>query len=357
MMPSATMPQSAALVEGVAQALTWAINDPLGHSAWNTSVCHTLSLTAIPELKSKRLRGERETMHAATVFDSSVVPPIGIDKYLMRLRSAFRCSDASFIAAFILVDRVLGYDGGRLPLSMRNVHRLYLACLVVAVKYHEDLVYTNSHYAKAGGVHLREVNRLERVLLSALDFDLRVPPEQYQIYEASLVRMCSPVPVHRAQLSGDAIGGASSTAPWRATTATVLTPVHGTSSIQHGLPAMGASRGNLAHTPFFSRGDQSRVPTPPTEAAGRELAAAGKDDAEPPCYAAGQAYVTARGAAPSAASVSAFAADALGEEDRAAAGPQLGISGGGWGAPSASAAGHISSNRRRRRRPGRVGVG
>jgi hypothetical protein len=72
-------------------------------------------------------------------------------------------------------------------LTLRNVHRVFLASLVVAVKYHEDLVYSNSHYAKAGGVHLREVNRLERVLLAAIDFDLRVEPEQYRLYEAALL--------------------------------------------------------------------------------------------------------------------------------------------------------------------------
>merc|ERR1719434_327928 len=105
----------------------------------------------------------------------------------MRLSTNFKCSDATFIAALIVVDRLLGYDGGRLPLTMRNVHRVFLASLVVAVKYHEDLVYSNSHYAKAGGVHLREVNRLERVLLATLDFDLRVEPDLYRLYEVALV--------------------------------------------------------------------------------------------------------------------------------------------------------------------------
>merc|ERR1719434_324913 len=107
----------------------------------------------------------------------------------MRLSTNFKCSDAAFVAALIVVDRLLEYDGGRLPLTMRNVHRVFLASLVVAVKYHEDLVYSNSHYAKTGGVHLREVNRLERVLLVALDFDLRIEEEQYQLYEATLLRL------------------------------------------------------------------------------------------------------------------------------------------------------------------------
>lgn len=174
-------PQSAALVESVAQALTWAINDPVGHSCWNENICRDTGTQNL-----KRRRSAMETKQAATVFDSSAIPPIGIDKYLMRLSSTFRCSDATFIAALIVVDRLLEYDGGRLPLTMQNVHRVFLASLVVSTKYHEDLVYSNSHYAKAGGVHLREVNRLERVLLATLDFDLRVEPEQYRQYEASL---------------------------------------------------------------------------------------------------------------------------------------------------------------------------
>merc|ERR1712066_656888 len=120
------------------------------------------------------------------VFDSSAIPPIGIEKYLKRLSATFKCSDSAFIAALIVVDRLLEYDGGRLPLTMKNVHRVFLASLVVSCKYHEDLVYSNSHYAKAGGVLLREVNRLERVLLATLDFDLRIAPEEYKLYEATL---------------------------------------------------------------------------------------------------------------------------------------------------------------------------
>mmetsp|Transcript_90899 Transcript_90899/g.294123 ORF Transcript_90899/g.294123 Transcript_90899/m.294123 type:complete len:205 (+) Transcript_90899:245-859(+) len=174
--------RSTALVEGVAQALAWAIDDPAGHTSWNVSLCRNFGSAT-----SKRRRGAEETRQAATVFDSSTIPPITISKYLMRLSATFRCSDATFIAALIIVDRLLEYDGGRLPLTMRNVHRVFLASLVVAVKYHEDLVYSNSHYAKAGGVHLREVNRLERVLLVALDFDLRVEPEQFRLYEATLL--------------------------------------------------------------------------------------------------------------------------------------------------------------------------
>lgn len=171
--------KGAALVESVAQALSWAINDPLGHSDFISQNFATNLL----------LRTQEDTRHAATVFDSSAIPPITVDKYLQRLCATFRCSDASFVAALIIVDRLLEFDGGRLPLTMRNVHRIFLASLIVSVKYNEDLVYSNSHYAKAGGVHLREINRLERVLLQSLDFNVKVEPEQYQLYEDALRNM------------------------------------------------------------------------------------------------------------------------------------------------------------------------
>lgn len=171
--------KGAALVESVAQALSWAIDDPLGHSDF---ISQNFAANLL-------LRTQENTRQAATVFDSSAIPPITVDKYLQRLCATFRCSDASFVAALIIVDRLLEFDGGRLPLTMRNVHRIFLASLIVSVKYNEDLVYSNSHYAKAGGVHLREINRLERVLLQSLDFNVKVEPEQYELYEDALHSM------------------------------------------------------------------------------------------------------------------------------------------------------------------------
>mmetsp|Transcript_16619 Transcript_16619/g.45981 ORF Transcript_16619/g.45981 Transcript_16619/m.45981 type:complete len:367 (+) Transcript_16619:331-1431(+) len=201
---------SAALVEGVAQALTWAMQDPSGHASWNTSVGHNLSFSS--SLSFKRPRAQREATSAAAVFDSSAIPPIAIDKYLIRLSATFRCSDATFIAALIVVDRLLGYEGGRLPLTPRNVHRVFLASLVVAVKYHEDQVYSNNHYARGGGVHLKEVNRLERVLLASLDFDLRISPEHYCFYEANLLSLCNTLSPKDMPLGLPCPGSAASSA-------------------------------------------------------------------------------------------------------------------------------------------------
>lgn len=182
------------LVEAVAFALSIAVKEPTGHAPFWKSVSSPSSPSPAPApgKAGKRLRTAGQTMQAVQFFDSSSIPPIGIDKYLARLHTHFRCSEATFVAALVLVDRLLEYEGGHVPLTKLNVHRVYLASLVVSAKFHEDRLYSNAHYAKAGGMHLREVNRLERILLSALDFDLGVPPEEYRVYEATLRALAGP---------------------------------------------------------------------------------------------------------------------------------------------------------------------
>lgn len=124
------------------------------------------------------------------VFDSREVPRVPIGRYLQRLQMTFGCCDAAFVGALVVLDRFLARRRaqGQEPqqLTAWNVHRLFLTCLVASVKYNEDCVFGNWHYAKAGGVQLRELNCLERFLLLALDFDLRAHPEQFSAYKAAL---------------------------------------------------------------------------------------------------------------------------------------------------------------------------
>lgn len=167
------------LVKCVAQALMYAIDNGKQPVVASATAPSLQAATAPPK--------------GPGIFDSSAVPNISVDRYLQRLKAVFQCSEASFVLALIIVDRLLevGARTGQDPqrITMWNVHRLFLASLIVTVKFNEDLVYGNSHYAKAGGTQLREVNRLERFLLRALDYDFHVQPEQYSFYERALRKM------------------------------------------------------------------------------------------------------------------------------------------------------------------------
>ncbi|KAF2014693.1 cyclin-domain-containing protein [Aaosphaeria arxii CBS 175.79] len=68
-----------------------------------------------------------------------------------------------------------------------NIHRLVIAGVTCASKFFSDVFYTNSRYAKVGGLPLVELNHLELQFLLLNDFRLSVPLEEMEAYGTMLV--------------------------------------------------------------------------------------------------------------------------------------------------------------------------
>ncbi|KAK0550547.1 cyclin-like protein interacting with PHO85 [Tilletia horrida] len=68
-----------------------------------------------------------------------------------------------------------------------NVHRLIIAGLTVSSKFFSDVFYTNSRYAKVGGLPVHELNQLELQFLLLNDFHLVIPLEEIQRYADQLL--------------------------------------------------------------------------------------------------------------------------------------------------------------------------
>ncbi|KAF2222082.1 cyclin-domain-containing protein [Elsinoe ampelina] len=68
-----------------------------------------------------------------------------------------------------------------------NIHRLVIAGVTCASKFFSDIFYTNSRYAKVGGLPLPELNHLELQFLLLNDFRLSVPVEELEAYGTMLV--------------------------------------------------------------------------------------------------------------------------------------------------------------------------
>lgn len=130
-------------------------------------------------------------------FCSCSNPKISVERYLGRLHKFFRCSDSALIAALVMLDRFLVAcrNSRKEPqrLTTWNIYRLLLTCFVTVVKYNEDGEHRNSYYAQIGGIRCEELNELECVLLSAVDFDIRVDRKEYRHYENAL-RVLSTLP-------------------------------------------------------------------------------------------------------------------------------------------------------------------
>ncbi|KAL4889095.1 cyclin-domain-containing protein [Aspergillus ambiguus] len=106
-------------------------------------------------------------------FLSKREPPISMKDYLRRLHKYCPMSTAVYLATSLYLRRMITVDGV-IRLQPRNVHRLVLAGLRVAMKAVEDLSYPHDRMAKVGGVTERELSRLEISFCFLVDFELRV---------------------------------------------------------------------------------------------------------------------------------------------------------------------------------------
>lgn len=108
-----------------------------------------------------------------TPFHSSAAPPITVTQYASRLATYSGYGIEGVLFALILIARYVRVEGTR-ALSLLTVHRLMLASLTVVMKANCDFFYKNIYLAQAGGIPVKELNRLEQSLLQQLHFSVMV---------------------------------------------------------------------------------------------------------------------------------------------------------------------------------------
>jgi len=118
-----------------------------------------------------------------TYFHCVRPPTLAIPDYLSRLRKYFVASDECYVMALVYIDRIGKIDPAMTVCEL-NVHRLLVIAAMVAAKFHDDVYYSNSYYAKVGGLSLKEVNALEAKFLKMLDWHMFVDPQEYQLYNS-----------------------------------------------------------------------------------------------------------------------------------------------------------------------------
>lgn len=84
-----------------------------------------------------------------------------------------------------------------------NIHRLMIAGVTCSSKFFSDVFYTNSRYAKVGGLPLAELNHLELQFLILNDFRLAIPVEELEAYATMLVEFYGREMASQAQVAGD----------------------------------------------------------------------------------------------------------------------------------------------------------
>ena len=112
----------------------------------------------------------------ARKFYSKKPPPITPEEYLLRLHRYCPMSTAVYLATGLYIHRLAVIEQ-IIPVTARNVHRLLLGGLRVAMKALEDLSYPHRRFAKVGGVTETELGRLEVSFCFVTNFELKVDKE------------------------------------------------------------------------------------------------------------------------------------------------------------------------------------
>ncbi|EMD40981.1 hypothetical protein CERSUDRAFT_111554 [Gelatoporia subvermispora B] len=128
---------------------------------------------------------------SALAFHARNVPTIPLDNYLFRIHKYCPASNEVFVSLLVYFDRMgkLAKEacGRTFPIDYYNIHRLIIAGVTVASKFFSDVFYTNSRYAKVGGLPLPELNTLELQFLLLNDFRLRISCEEMQYYTDMII--------------------------------------------------------------------------------------------------------------------------------------------------------------------------
>ena len=113
-------------------------------------------------------------------FISKKIPSISIEKYLGRLISHTKMEISTLILILIYIDKIC--KNNKFRLNYFNIHKLIVTSMLVSIKYNEDDYFSNSFYAKVGGVSITELNHLEYEFLSLIDFELYVDEDLFSKY-------------------------------------------------------------------------------------------------------------------------------------------------------------------------------
>ena len=120
-------------------------------------------------------------------FMTQNIPSMSIKDYLLRLSRFTKMSESTIIIILIYIDRISNLNNFRL--TYRNIYKLILSAMVVAIKYNEDIFYSSSIYAKLGGLSISELNYLEFEFLILIKFSLFIEKDLFDKYKNNLLSL------------------------------------------------------------------------------------------------------------------------------------------------------------------------
>ncbi|KAH7827316.1 putative Cyclin [Monocercomonoides exilis] len=119
----------------------------------------------------------RKASSIQQLFDlAEIAKGSDFNRFIKRLVLTFCCSYNAYFVAAYYVFKVIAKE--RIRLTEDSRHRLYLASLILAIKYIDDMYYSNEYYATQSGVDTKDLYDLEAAFFAEIDYSLFFDPQQ-----------------------------------------------------------------------------------------------------------------------------------------------------------------------------------
>ena len=155
----------------------------------NEEIIPIKSIEIISDLLNNICEGNKDKSELVNIkikpFMTMNIPTMSIKDYLLRLSQFANISESTIILILIYIDRICKINN--FHLNFRNIYKLIISSMIIAVKYNEDHYYSKEVYAKLGGVTMKELNYLEFQFLILIKFSLFVEKDLYDKYYDNLI--------------------------------------------------------------------------------------------------------------------------------------------------------------------------
>ena len=125
-------------------------------------------------------------------FHSHSAPAMSISAYVERIVKYTRCSCEALVAAVMFLQYHVTFSGH--CVTVFNVHRTLITSVVLAAKSRDDEYYTNTYYAKIGGIPASELKTLELDYINLLEWDCWLDRDAFDETVAMLTELATSDP-------------------------------------------------------------------------------------------------------------------------------------------------------------------
>lgn len=129
----------------------------------------------------KKYKKKQTNITNFNIFNVDKYINITLIDYINRIIKYLDCNIVCYIYSLIYIDKII-FKNINLCLTKYNTYKIFIVSLICSCKFIDDDIPDNKYYSKLSGIELKELNLLERIFLSQINYNLVIDDDLYNKY-------------------------------------------------------------------------------------------------------------------------------------------------------------------------------